>query len=159
MPNPIDTDAVIRDGGATGHFPHEIHTGVAWWMAACYVVTARADRLVVAYDGQSATAELFDRMCLGAINAQHYACLVLDRGVADRDDLLAAMKELGCVPGMYAATRNGTATLTLYDGDGAPLTDRTGLHLIRRMIAEDRVPIPVNTGSKGRIRRYEEATR
>lgn len=159
MLNPIDTDAVIRDGGATGRFPHEIHTGVAWWMAACYVVTARLDGLVVAYDGQPATAEFFDRMCLGAINAQHYACLVLDRGVADQEDLLAAMKELGRVPGMYAATRSGTATLTLFDHDGAPLTERTGLHLIRRMIAEDRVPIPVNAGSKGRIQRYEEAAR
>ncbi|MFJ7271083.1 hypothetical protein ACIQV3_31320 [Streptomyces sp. NPDC099050] len=159
MLNPIDTDAVIRDGGATGSFPHEIHTGVAWWMAACYVVTAHLDGLVVAYDGKPATAEFFDRMCLGAINAQHCACLVLDRGVAGQEDLLAAMKERGRVPGMYAATRNGTATLTLFDHDGVPLTERTGLHLIRRMIAEDRVPIPVNAGSKGRIQRYEGAAR
>ncbi|WP_327253375.1 hypothetical protein [Streptomyces sp. NBC_01244] len=159
MLSPIDTDAVIRDGGATGRFPHEIHSGVAWWMAAGYVVTARLDALVVAYDGQSATAEFFDRMCLGAINAQHYACLVIDRGVADREDLLAAMKERGRVPGMYAATRNGTATLTLFDQDGVPLTERTGLHLIRRMIAEDRVPIPVNAGSKGRVQRYEVGAR
>ncbi len=159
MLNPIDADRVICDGGATGRFPDEIHPGVAWWMAACYVVTARADRLVVAYDGQAATAEFFDRMCLGAINAQHYACLVLDRGVADRDELLAAMKELDRVPSMYAATSNGTATITLYDRDGAPLTERTGLHLIRRMIAEDRVPIPVNDGCKGRIQRYEEVVR
>ncbi|WP_405490168.1 hypothetical protein [Streptomyces sp. NBC_00096] len=159
MLDPIDTDAVIRDGGATGRFPHEIHTGVAWWMAACYVVTARVDRLVVACDGQPATVEFFDRMCLGAINAQHYACLVVDRGVACQDDLLVVMKELGRVPGMYAATSNGTATLTLYDCDGEPLTERSGLHLIRRMIAEDRVPIPVNAGSKGRIQRYQEVDR
>ncbi|MFE3861081.1 hypothetical protein ACFXPT_11690 [Streptomyces goshikiensis] len=159
MLNPIDPDQVIRDGGVTGCFPEEIHPGVAWWMAACYVVTTRADRLVVAYDGQPATAEFFDRMCLGAINAQHYKCHVIDRGPASPDDLLAAMKELERVPGMYASTDNGTATITLYDRDGAPLTDRTGLQLIRRMIAEDRVPIPVNTESKGRIQPYAEVVR
>ncbi|MFG2879711.1 hypothetical protein ACGFYU_32655 [Streptomyces sp. NPDC048337] len=156
MLNPIDTAAVIQAGGATGRFPDEIHPAVAWWMATCFVVTARAHRIVVAYDGQPATAPFFDRMCLGAINAQHYACHVLDLGNADVKTLLAAMKEADGVPGMRVTTTGDTATLTLYDRYGAPLTEDTGLSLIRIMIAEDRVPIPVNSGCKGRIQPYAE---
>ncbi|MDA5284296.1 hypothetical protein [Streptomyces sp. Isolate_45] len=157
MLNPIDTDRVIRDGGAIGRFPDEIHPGVAWWMAACFVMTTRADRLAVAHDGKAATAEFFDRMCLGAINVQHYACLVLDRGVAGQGELLATMKELDRVPGMRVTSDQDIVTITLYDRDGNPLTEPTGLLVIRRMIAEDRVPIPVNAECKGRIQSYVEA--
>ncbi|WP_327416986.1 hypothetical protein [Streptomyces sp. NBC_01233] len=159
MLNPIDTDKVIRDGGATGRFPSEIHPSVAWWMAACFVMTTRTDRLVAAYDGNPASAQFFDRMCIGAINVQHYACLVLDRGVANEDGLLVTMKDMDRAPGMRVSSEQDTLTITLYDRDGAPLTEHTGLHVIRRMIAEDRVPIPVNAGCKGRIQNYKEAAR
>ncbi|MFG2999768.1 hypothetical protein [Streptomyces sp. NPDC048340] len=159
MLNPIDTTTVIRNGGATGRFPDEIHPAAAWWTAACFVVTSRARSIVVAHDGKPATAPFFDRACLGAINAQHYACHVLDLGTADENTLLTAMKETGGVPGMRITTTGDTATITLYDHHGTPLTEDTGLALIRLMIAEDRVPIPVNHGCKGRIQPYTEAIR
>ncbi|MEU8779098.1 hypothetical protein [Streptomyces sp. NPDC048606] len=156
MLNPVDTDAVIRDGGARGRFPDEIHPAVAWWLAACYVVTARADRLVIAHDGRPETAEFFDRLGSGAINAQHYRCLVLNLGDADEETLITAMAKADRAPGMRATTENGRAVITCYDRDGKPLTDRTGLLVIRSMIAEDRVPLPVNDACKGRIETYEE---
>ncbi|MGX2995422.1 hypothetical protein JNUCC64_14175 [Streptomyces sp. JNUCC 64] len=156
MLNPVDTDTVIRDGGAHGRYPDEIHTAVAWWLAACFVVTARADRLVVAHDGRPATAGFFDRLGSGAVNARHYACEVLDLGAASEEQLVEAMARVGRAPGIRVATDCGRAAITCFDRDGKPLADRTGLLVIRRMIAEDRVPIPVNSASRGRIRPYEE---
>ncbi|WP_158574155.1 hypothetical protein [Streptomyces triticagri] len=41
--------------------------------------------------------------------------------------------------------------ITLFGPDGKRLDEDAVLLTIRRMIAEDRVPIPVNTTSKGRI--------
>lgn len=163
MLNPIDAGTVVRDGGAHGRFPGQIHAGVAWWMAACFVVTVRACRLVVAHDGKSTSVEFFDRLCQGAVNAQHYACQVLDRGQADQVALLAAMRQAGDAPGILVTTKeNGgdTAqiTIALYGRDGKPLDEPGGLAAIRRMIAEDRVPIPVNETSKGRVQPYTTAT-
>ncbi|MGW7315774.1 hypothetical protein [Streptomyces sp. NPDC054854] len=157
MLNPIDTDKVIRDGEATGRFPDEMHPAAAWWLAACFVVTLRADQLVVAHDGQPATAKFFDLLCQGAINAQHYACGVLDLGVADEGELVIAMKEANRAPGMRVTTTVDQVTVTLYDRAGVLLTERPSLYLIRRMIAEDRIPLPVNTECKGSIQPYAEA--
>lgn len=51
MLNPIDTTAVIRDGGAIGRYPDQIHKAVGWWMGSCLVVTTKTPRLAVAHDG------------------------------------------------------------------------------------------------------------
>ncbi|WP_326611729.1 hypothetical protein OG949_21680 [Streptomyces scopuliridis] len=56
MLNPIDTEAVIRDGRIAGVFPGEIHEGVAWWAGACHVVVSRARQMAVAHDGHPTTA-------------------------------------------------------------------------------------------------------
>ncbi|MFE9661800.1 hypothetical protein [Streptomyces sp. NPDC005955] len=163
MFNPIDAETVVRDSGAHGQFPGQIHAGVAWWMAACFVVTVQAGRLVVAHDGKSASAQFFDRLCQGAVNAQHYACQVLDRGQADEVSLLAAMRQAGDAPGILVTTRETGGhtvqiTIVLYGRDGKPLDEPGGLAAIRRMIAEDRVPIPVNDTSKGRVQPYTTAS-
>ncbi|GGZ14725.1 hypothetical protein GCM10010387_03630 [Streptomyces inusitatus] len=162
MLNPIDAETVVRDGGAHGRFPGQIHAGVAWWMAACFVVTARACRLVVAHDGKPSSSEFFDRLCQGAVNAQHYACQVLNRGQADEVALLAAMRQAGDAPGILVTTKETggdtvQVTITLYGRDGKPLDETDGLAAIRRMIAEDRVPIPVNEASKGRVQPFTAA--
>ncbi|MQS36806.1 hypothetical protein [Streptomyces katsurahamanus] len=153
---------MVRDGGAHGRFPGQIHAGVAWWMAACFVVTTRTNCLVVAHDGESTSVEFFDRLCQGAVNAQHYACQVLNRGQADEAGLLVAMREAGDVPGIRVTTkRTGgdtvQVTIALYSRDGKPLDEPGGLAAIRRMIAEDRVPIPVNETSKGRVQPFGTA--
>ncbi|MBA2807699.1 hypothetical protein E0500_009795 [Streptomyces sp. KM273126] len=155
MLNPIDTDTVIRDGRVAGTFPGEIHEGVAWWVAACFVVIGQAVQMAVAHDGHPATAEFHRRFCLGAINAQHWGCQVASLGTADQAQLLHAMKELGGVPGALLTTTDGdegqTVTIRLYDVDGQPVTEDTGLSKLREMIASDRVPIPVNDQAKGSI--------
>lgn len=65
------------------------------------------------------------------------------------------MKELGGVPGALLTTADGggrqTVTIRLYDADGQPVTEDTGLAKLREMIASDRVPIPVNDQAKGSI--------
>lgn len=159
MLDPIDTDKVICDGGAAGRFPGEIHSGVAWWLAACFVVTTQTDRLLVAHDGQVASEEFYDRMCRGATHARHYACRVFACGAAEESELLAKMKAAGGIPGMWVGTTTAdrdafTVAIILYGQDGHPLDDSTGLGVIRRMIAEDKVPIPVNEHSKGSIEPY-----
>ncbi|MFF4323301.1 hypothetical protein [Streptomyces sp. NPDC001568] len=159
MLNPIDVDTVIRDGGASGRFPEEIHSGVAWWIASCFVVVTRATQLVVAHDGHETSSEFFDRLCRGAINARHYACRVFDHGIATEDELLAAMAAQDGIPGIRVKTDaqdNGAqvVTITLYAKDGSPIKDRSGLVLIRRMISEDQVPIPVNEHARGTIEPY-----
>ncbi|MBT2395646.1 hypothetical protein [Streptomyces sp. ISL-100] len=158
MLNPVDTTTVIRDGAASGRQPDQIHTGVAWWMAACFVVTTETDRLAVAHDGHPVSGEYFDRLCRGAVNAQHYACRVLTLGAADESELLAAMEEAGGIPGMRVSTTTADdgdiVTVALYDRDGQPLTETAGLAVIRQMIAEDRVPIPVNDTCKGTVEPY-----
>lgn len=65
MLNPIDTDAVIRDGRLAGAFPGEIHEGVAWWAAACFVVVSRSGQMAVAHDSHPTTAEFHRRFCRG----------------------------------------------------------------------------------------------
>lgn len=158
MLNPIDTDKVIRDGGAHGRFPDEIHTAVGWWLGACLVTALKAHRIAVAHDGRATSLLLFQRLCRGAVNAQHYACTVLTLRVADEDTLLRVMNELGGVPGVRVSSSGAegaeTVSIVLYGPDGKPLDEDTGLADIRRMIAQDRVPIPVNDAVKGRIDHY-----
>lgn len=153
MLNPIDTDAVIRDGRVAGTFPGDIHPGVAWWVAACFVVTSQTSQLTVAHDGHPITAEFHRRFCRGAINAQHFACQVSDLGAADEGRLLRAMKQIGEAPGALLTTTEDRqlVTIRLYDAQGQQVTDETGLAAIRRMIAADHVPIPVNEQARGRI--------
>ncbi|WP_406266992.1 hypothetical protein OHT93_10890 [Streptomyces sp. NBC_00191] len=155
MLNPIDTDAIIRDGRVAGAFPDEIHEGVAWWVAACFVVVSRAQQMAVAHDSHPTTAEFHQRFCRGAVNAGHFRCQVSSLGTADEAQLLHAMKELGGVPGALLTTTDGggrqTVTIRLYDADGQPVIEDTGLARLRQMIASDRVPLPVNDQAKGRI--------
>ncbi|MFB6814246.1 hypothetical protein ACFCV8_06845 [Streptomyces sp. NPDC056347] len=158
MLNPIDTDKVIRDGGVTGRFPGEIHEGVAWWVAACLVVITRAQHLAVAHDGHPTSVAFHDRLCRGAVNADHHACHVADLGEATKGVLMAAMQDLGAVPGIRVSTlpaHDGqTVRISLYDQEGRPLGEDEGLGRIRDLIASDRVPIPVNTAAKGTVAPY-----
>ncbi|MEU1211436.1 hypothetical protein ACFYSH_19280 [Streptomyces sp. NPDC005791] len=155
MLSPIDTDAVIRDGGVTGAFPDELHEAVAWWVAACFVVVGRVRQMAVAHDSHPITAGFYQRFCCGAINAQHFGCQVSSLGVADEAQLIHAMKRLGGVPGALLTTADvggrQTVTIRLYDVDGRSVTEDTGLAGLRQMIVSDRVPLPVNDHAKGRI--------
>ncbi|MCX4584698.1 hypothetical protein [Streptomyces sp. NBC_01481] len=155
MLNPIDANAVIRHGGAVGRFPGEIHEGVAWWMGACFVAVSGTSRLVVSYDGGATTEEFRRRFHSGAMNSQHWACLVSDLGVADEDLLKLAMKELGGIPGAYLTSTSiedrVIVSIRLYDADGNQLEEETGISRIREMIADDHVPIPVNEAAKGQV--------
>ncbi|MFE9566901.1 hypothetical protein ACFYMW_00120 [Streptomyces sp. NPDC006692] len=158
MLNPINTDAVIRGGGAHGRFPDGIHEAVGWWLGACLVTILKAHRIVVAHDGRGTSLLVHQRLCRGAINAQHYACTVLTLRVADEDTLLRAMAELGGVPGARVSTTGPegeeTVSIVLYGPDGKPLDGDSGLASIRHLIATDRIPIPVNETAKGRIEHY-----
>ena len=156
MLNPIDTDAVIRDGGAVGRFPGEIHEGVAWWLGAGFVALTAAEQLVVGSDGGPVTAEFFRRLCRGAGNARHHACRVtaID-GIAEFAFFAYVRGRLPLASAYLAATDcpDGThlVRIRLYDADGLLLQEDTGLAAIRRMIAEDRVPIPVSDSARGTI--------
>ncbi|MBH5334028.1 hypothetical protein IHE55_04100 [Streptomyces pactum] len=157
MLNPIDPHAVIRDGGAVGNYPWPVHTGVAWWMGSCFVVVAEARRLVAGHDGHAVSASMHERLCRGAVNAQHYACEVLDAGAVSETELLTAMKRHGTAPGAWITTTPGAPPdalvhVTLYDREGNRLTEESGLATIRSMIAQDRVPLPVNEQARGRVR-------
>ncbi|MFF4051943.1 hypothetical protein ACFYZ5_35405 [Streptomyces chartreusis] len=153
--NPIDTDAVIRDGGAHGVFPGAVHEGVAWWIAACFVVITRAGQMAVARDSHPTTAAFHQGFLLGAINAEHYGCQVADLGTADEAQLLTAMRHLGDVPGALLTTTDHSThedvSIRLYTADGEPVTEDTGLATVREMICADRVPLPVNARAKGSI--------
>ncbi|NGO75256.1 hypothetical protein G6045_06120 [Streptomyces sp. YC504] len=154
MLNPIHAEAVIYDHAAQGSYPGDIHESVAWWMAACLVVTARTHHLYVAHDGHQVSRLFHQKACQGATNAQHYACTVHDLGHTDELVFLDAVREAGA-PGLRIRTAEQTCgphvVIALFGPDGKPLDEDAGLLAIRRMIAEDRVPIPVNTSSKGRI--------
>lgn len=155
MLNPIDADAVIRDGGAVGTYPSEIHEGVAWWLGACLVVTQNARRVAVAHDGHSVIAEFAHRFCKGAINAHHYACNVRFIGRQTEERLLKTLAHFNGVPGAMLAASGGdesaTVHIKLFNSHGILLDDTNGLAEIRRLIAEDRVPIPVNAQARGTI--------
>ncbi|MCX4993383.1 hypothetical protein [Streptomyces sp. NBC_00568] len=154
MLNPIDTAAVIRDGGAVGHYPGEIHEAVGWWLGACLVVTMKTSRLAVAHDGHPVSVEFADRLCRGAINAEHYACRVRHLGQQPEEELLAAASALEAPAAWVSArtdNRTDTVRIRLYTPLGTLLDDTTGLAAIRDLIARDRIPIPVNTQAKGAI--------
>ncbi|GAA4681926.1 hypothetical protein [Streptomyces youssoufiensis] len=155
MLNPINPDAVIRDDRAAGAYPGQIHAGVAWWIAACYVVVSEAAQMAVAHDGRPPTIEFHQRFCRGAINAEHYGCQVCDLGSADEAQLLHAMKVLRGAPGALLNTTDDggrkTVTIRLYAADGQPVTEDTGWAQVREKIARDRVPLPVNDQAKGSI--------
>ncbi|MFC1227344.1 MULTISPECIES: hypothetical protein [Streptomyces] len=162
MLNPVDTAAVIRDGGAVGQYPDQIHEGVAWWLGACMIVTLQASRLTVAHDGHPVSAVFADRLCRGAINARHYACNVRHLGRQSEQELLAAMPDPHQAPGAWlsadVAESFTTVRIRLYDSHGALLDDANGLAAIRDLIAQDRVPIPVNTRAKGSIESWHPRT-
>jgi hypothetical protein len=153
---PIDTDAVIRDGGAVGRFPGEIHEGVAWWIGASFVALTAAEQLAVGSDGGPVTAEFFRRLCRGAVNSRHHACRVTAIGGITEDAFLAYVRSRLPLASAYLAATDGPDSthlirIRLYAADGLLLQDDTGLAGIRRMIAEDRVPIPVSDSARGTI--------
>lgn len=156
MLNSVDTDAVIRDGGAVGRFPGGIHEGVAWWLGASFVALTAAEQLAVGSDGQPVTAEFFRRLCRGAVNARHHACRVtaID-GIAEDAFLTYVRSRLPLASAYLAATVGPDSThfirIRLYDASGLLLQEDTGLAAIRRVIAEDRVPIPVSDSARGTI--------
>ncbi|MET7621588.1 hypothetical protein [Streptomyces sp. NPDC005408] len=154
MLKPIDAERVIRDRQVSGRFPGDLHEGVAWWVAACFVAAAKTHRMAVAYDGRESTEQFRRHFHQGAINAQHFACHIHDLGQADETQLLHAMKHLGA-PGAHLSTTPVddvlVATIRLYEADGELLDEDTGLARIRDMIARDQVPIPVNAAAKGRV--------
>jgi phosphomannomutase len=154
--NPIDTEGVIRGGGAVGRFPGEIHEGVAWWLGACFVAFSSAARLAVGSDGRPATSEFFRRLCKGAVNAHHHACQVTAIGGITEDAFVAFVRRHQPLASAYVATMpspDGTdvVRIHLYDEDGLVIQEDTGLARIRRMIAEDRVPRPVSDSARGTI--------
>jgi hypothetical protein len=160
---PIDTDAVIRDGGAVGRFPGEIHEGVAWWIGAGFVALIAAKQLAVGSDDRPVTAEFFRRLCRGAINSRHHACQVTAIGGITEDAFLAYARRHRPLAGAYlTATESPDGThvirIRLYDADGLLLQEDTGLADIRRMIAEDRVPIPVSDSARGTIEHIDSTT-
>lgn len=162
MLNSIDAEAVIHDGGAVGRFPGEIHEGVAWWLGACFVALTSASRLAVGSDGRPVTAEFFRRLCNGAINAHHHACQVTAISGIPEDAFLTHLRRRQPLAGAYLATEPGTGgaatvRIRLYNTDGTVLQEDTGLALIRRMITEDRVPIPVSDSAKGTIEHLSPA--
>lgn len=163
MLNPIDTYAVIRDGGAVGRFPGQIHEGVAWWLGASFVALTAAPQLGVGGDGRPVTAEFFRRLCRGAVNSHHHACRVTAIDGIGEDTFLAYVRSRRPLPGAYlAATDSPDGThlvrIRLYDADGLLLQEDTGLAGLRRMIAEDRVPIPVSDSARGTIEHLAPAT-
>ncbi|MEV6316020.1 hypothetical protein [Streptomyces sp. NPDC051776] len=149
MLNSIKVDAVIRDDRATGTFPSEIHEGVGWWVASCFVIVARTSALVLAHDGSPAGELFVDRMGNGATNAQHYACQVSVLGQADETQLLDAARQLGGVPAARVSADGTTVTIDLYAEDGSRITEETGWAKIRDQIRNDQVPRPVNDQAKG----------
>jgi hypothetical protein len=122
------------------------------------VATTQARRLYVGCDRGPATAEFFRRLCHGAINSHHHACHVLTLTGVDEAELLAAMN--GCGPGAYVTTTAGDGaedicvSIRLYDEHAQLLQEDTGLAAIRAIIAEDRIPIPVNEAARGRIEEH-----
>ncbi|MFF9478089.1 hypothetical protein [Streptomyces sp. NPDC014733] len=164
MLNPIDVNAVLTGGCAIGRYPGQIHEGVAWWIGSCLVVTTHTHRIAVSHDGHPISVRFHERLCRGAINARHYAATVTDLGHATEDSLLAAARNLGGVPSVFVSTlgdadTGATVTLTLHDHAGRRLTEDSGLAVIRRMIAEDHVPIPVNDAARGRIEAHRTGPR
>ncbi|MFK0113150.1 hypothetical protein [Streptomyces sp. NPDC091217] len=154
MLNPIDPAAVIRDGGAVGQYPGQIHEGVGWWLGACLVVTAKTSRLAVAHDGNLLSDHFAGRLCQGAINAQHYACTVRLLGKQSEEELLAEASAFQA-PGAWLSTETTgdvhTVRIRLYTAQGVLLDETNGLAAIRDLIAQDRVPRPVNSNAKGEI--------
>jgi hypothetical protein len=153
---PIDTDTVITDGGAVGRFPGEIHAGVAWWIGASFVALTAAKQLAVGSDGGPVTAEFFRRLCRGAVNSRHHACRVTALGGIAEDAFLAYVRSRVPLASAYLAATDGPDStclirIRLYDAVGLLLQENTGLADIRRMIAEDRVPIPVSDSARGTI--------
>ncbi|MET8411800.1 hypothetical protein ABZV34_27515 [Streptomyces sp. NPDC005195] len=163
MLNSIDTAAVIRDGGAVGRYPDQIHDAVGWWLGACMVVTTQISRLAVAHDGHPVSVRFAHKLCQGAINAQHYACNVRYLGDQPEPELLALATgpleaSAAWISTSPAADRD-TVQIRLYAKDGKLLDETTGLAGIRDLIDRDRVPIPVNSRAKGTIEGWpSEAT-
>ncbi|MGA4540146.1 hypothetical protein ACPA54_09130 [Uniformispora flossi] len=154
--NPINTVQVIRDGGAHGQIPGDLHVGVGWWLAACLVVVERASTVVIGHDGAAVSAEIHDRACGGVRNAEHYACCALSLGHVTESRVLDAVSSLGA-PGIHVSIdryRGRMVSIRLYGRKGALLEESTGLARIRQLIAEDRVPRPVNSAAQGRLGRY-----
>ncbi|UKY49227.1 hypothetical protein [Streptomyces inhibens] len=155
MLNPIDTAAVIRNGGAVGRYPGQIHQGVAWWIGACLVVTQKARQLVVAHNGHPAIADFAHRLCRGATNAQHYSCAVHYMGGQSEEQFLTGLAELPDAPGGWLTASDAEGAidvcLRLHTRQGVVLDDTNGLAEIRKLIAEDHVPIPVNDQARGSI--------
>ncbi|MGW3819645.1 hypothetical protein [Streptomyces sp. NPDC005046] len=108
----------------------------------------------MAHDGHPVSVEFTDRLCRGAINAEHYACHVRHLGQQLEEELLAAANALEAPAAWVSArtdNRTDTVRIRLYTLLGTLLDDTTGLAAIRDLIARDRIPIPVNTQAKGTI--------
>lgn len=153
MLNPIDAAAVIRDGRAAGLHSSQIHTGVAWWLGACLVVTQESNQVVVAHDGGTLSAEYAAKFARGAVNAQHYRCHVIALvSPTNQDELLEYAQKMGGVLSAHiTSSPAGEVTVALFDVNGKALTEESGMAAIRDLIERDRVPLPVNDSCRGTI--------
>lgn len=152
MLNPIDAAAVLRDGRAAGLHPSQIHTGVAWWLGACLVVTQQAAKVAVAHDGNHLSAAYAARLARGATNAQHYRCHVtVYLSPTSTEELRERAREMGAPCAYLTTSTDGEVVIALFDAKGKALTEESGMATIRNLIQRERVPLSVNDSSRGTI--------
>ncbi|GAA3368786.1 hypothetical protein GCM10020367_08550 [Streptomyces sannanensis] len=150
MLNPVDLSIVFAEDRIHGRHPGEIHPAVAWWVGSCLILTTRSHGVALVHDGTELAkqyAGLFNR---GAINCQHFAATVSVIGEGGQDLLAYAIRTLQ-VPGTLISSAGAEVTIRLFASDGAEIREGAGLERICDLIARDKVPIPVNDHSRGRV--------
>lgn len=150
MLHPVDFDAVVTCDGVGGHYPDQMHSGVGWWTGSLLILFTKANGVVVVHDGHETSKRFALRFGHGAINCQHYAATVTMLGKGDEELLRYGIRTFN-VPGAYITTAGDHVSMRLFDADGKPFDETTGMRQIRHLMQTDQIPIPVNEHAKGRI--------
>ncbi|WP_369185820.1 hypothetical protein [Streptomyces sp. Y1] len=150
MLNPVDLSKVFTEDRIAGLHPTDIHPAVAWWVGSCLVLTTGAHGVALVHDGSELAKQYCGLFNRGAINCRHFAATVSVVGEGDEELLAYAIRTLQ-VPGVRISTAGDEVTIRLFAADGAPITEGAGLERICDLIARDKVPIPVNDHSRGRV--------
>ncbi|GLY33464.1 hypothetical protein [Kineosporia sp. NBRC 101731] len=158
MLRPVDLTTVFAHDRVHGtdygpvDTPHadQVHTGLAWWIGACLVLTANTRAVALVHDGTPLAHNYARAFAQGAINVHPNAAVVSIVAPGAMPELIHAAMALAA-PGVLMTTVDRQITIQLIDPSGAAITMESGLGPIRDLIAADRTPRPVDTAFKGRI--------
>ncbi len=130
-----------------GVYPGELNADVAYQIGRAFVVAMGAERVAVGRDMRVSGPEIVGALLRG-IAAQ--GADAIDLGLTSTDELYFAVGKFGYPAGIMVTASHNPAEyngLKMCRAEAMPVSEETGLHDIRDMIIQDRIPVATRQGT------------